>query len=209
MNRKKNAGSIIRTISSLFLIVLAAQIFPNLTSSSGQENSQVQKSWENPWTFNTLQEDGRVNSTFFSFPKVIWNGSAYVDYIYLPSDFHAGIGSVFLQTLPTHTIFFEPRQKNESIGKESWTLQRFDEVSSTWKEDLPITNKIDTFMNSSGIYFSRTTTLKSGSSLTEWYWLKPGSKMKILVTLDAITSGEYRLVLDLDGLYAEKMRQRA
>jgi hypothetical protein len=207
MNRKKNAGSIIRAISSLFLIVLVAQIFPNLTSSSGQANSQFQGSWENPWTFNTLQEDGRVNSTFFSFPKVIWNGSAYVDHVYLPSDFCAGIGSVFLQTLPTHTIFFEPEQKNESIGKESWTLQRFDKENGAWDDDVPVINNLDTFMNSSGIYFSRKTTLQSGSSLTEWYWLKPGSKMKILVTLDAITSGEYRLVWNLDGIYAEKMRQ--
>lgn len=207
MNRKKKEGLTIRTISWLFLIILLVQVFPNLTLSSGQENSQAQGKWENPWTFNTLQEDGRVISTFFAFPKMIWNGSAYVDYIYVPSDLSAGIGSVFLQTLPTHTIFFEPEQKNESIGKESWTVQWFDEASSTWTDDVPTTNDIDTFMNSSGVYFNRKTALKSGSSLTEWYWLKPASKMKISVALDAFTSGEYRLVWNLEGIYAEKMRQ--
>ncbi len=207
MNRKKKVGSTLRTISWLLLILLVAQTFTDLTLSSGQESPQVQGRWENPWTYNTLQEDGRVNATFFSFPKVIWNGSAYVDYIYLPSDFSAGIGSVFLQTLPDYTVFFEPEQKNESIGKESWTVQRFDEASSAWKDDVPTANNIDTSMNSSGIYFSRKTTLKSRSSLTEWYWLKPGSKTKILVTLGAITSGDYRLVWNLDGICAEKMRQ--
>ncbi len=207
MNRKKRARSITKTISWLFLILLMAQVFTNLTLSSGQTDSQIQGKWENPWTFSTLQEDGRVNSTFFSFPKVIWNGSAYVDYIYLPSDFRAGIGSVFLQTQPTHTIFFETEQKNESIGKESWTLQLFDQKCGAWEDDVLIMNNLDTFANSSGMYFSRMTTLKSGSSLTEWYWLKPGSKMKILVTLDAITSGEYRLIWNLEGIYAEKIRQ--
>jgi hypothetical protein len=150
----------------------------------------------------TREEKGRVNSTFFSFPKVIWNGFAYVDYIYVPSDFCGGIGSVFIHVLPGYTVFLDPDQKNESIGRESWGLQKLDTATGEWKPDDAVSNQIGTLMNSSGIYFSRETTFKSGSSSTVWYWLKPGSKLKILFAVNPASSGEYRLVWNLDGIYA-------
>jgi hypothetical protein len=64
--------------------------------------------WENPYTSTTYHSNDEVNSTFYTFPEVIWDGSQYVDYILNSSDMSAGIGSVYIKVCPDHTVFYDP-----------------------------------------------------------------------------------------------------
>jgi hypothetical protein len=69
-----------------------------------------------------------------------------------------------------------------------------------WETDYPTDNNVCYLVNSSGIYFDRTTPLGSGATLDEWYWLRIGSELKISVTLHPVQAGEYRLIWLLNGV---------
>lgn len=195
---------------STFLILLVSFLsipklaFPLEPRIQEPEASAARTVWENPWTLTTFHEDGRVNSTFFSFPKVIWNGSQYVDYIFNSSDMSAGIGSIYIKVSPDHTVFYDPYRREERIRDESWIVEYYNPSDFKWESDYPDDSQVYSLVNSSGIYFNRRTTLQSGSLLDVWYWLKIGSKLKISAILNSARTGEYRLVWALNGVSGTK-----
>ena len=190
------------------MVILAPPIYLDQASSLKPRDSTDRTTWENPWTLTTFRETGKANSTFFSFPKVIWNGSDWVDYIFNSADFSGGIGSVYLKICPSYTVFFDPYRNNESISRESWSIDYLDKASGEWKTDDPVKNEISCTLNSSGIYFSRKTVFESGSSVMVWYWLRIGSKLKILSVFNSVNSGEYRLIWNLEGIFGEQIRHQ-
>jgi hypothetical protein len=82
-------------------------LLPNFIFTSEAHVSSVRTVWENAWTLTTFHENGKVNSTFFPFPQVIWNGSEWVDYIFNSSDISGGIGSVYVKFRPTYATIYE------------------------------------------------------------------------------------------------------
>ena len=194
------------SICLLLVVALTISSIPILSPTARAQASPLRTVWENPCTLTTYQPNGEVNSTFYTFPKVIWNGSQYVNYILNTSDMSAGIGSVYLKVFPDHTIFYDPYQTEETIKNETWMVEHYDALSSTWETYNPVDESVHQLVNSSGIYFDRTTALHSGDTLDESYWLRIGSEMKISVVLHPAQSGEYRLswlLSDVSGTKAQ------
>ena len=189
-----------RLICILFILVVSFPLIPRLASAAEPEASTTRTVWENPYTLTTFGEGGRVNSTFFTFPKVIWNGSQYVDYVLNTSDMSAGIGSVYIKVCPDHTVFYDPDQKEERIANENWAVEYYNASNPAWQSDSAVDNKVCSAVNSSGIYFDRKSTLQSGAVLNVWYLLRIGSELKITVTLNPVLNGNYRLVWALNGV---------
>jgi hypothetical protein len=191
-----------RLICAVLVTVFFISSVPAFTHAAASEAQAVQfrTVWENPYTLTTYHPDDEVNSTFYTFPQVIWNGSQYVDYVLNSSDMSAGTGSVYIKVCPDHTVFYDPYQEEESIGSECWNVECYNASSLEWETDYPACNSVCYLVNSSGIYFERTTTLSSGATLDEWYWLRAGSELKISVTLHPVQATEYRLIWLLSGV---------
>lgn len=204
-NNAQSGDSPLKRIACMFLIVaIAVSSIPEITLAAQSQTSPLRTVWENPFTLTTYHQDNQINSTFYTFPKVIWNGSQYVDYIFNSSDMSAGVGSVYLKVCPTHTVFYDPYRKEERIQNEAWTVEYYDASSANWIIDSPTKHSIQSLTNSSGIYFDRTTTLNSGGTIDEWYWLRIGSSLKISVVLHPVLSGHYKLVWLLNEISATK-----
>jgi len=156
--------------------------------------------WEDPRTLTSYHPGGKVNSTFYTFPKVIWDGSKYVDYIFDSSDMSGGVGSVYIKVNPDDTIFYDPNRQEQRIGSESWIVEYYNALNFRWDIDYPKYNRVNSLVNSSGVYFSRTATLNSGSKFVISYWLRVGSRMKISIELCPATSGRFRFVWLLDDV---------
>ena len=197
-----------RLICAVLVTVFFISSIPAFTLAAGSEAQTVQfrTVWENPYTLTTYHPDNEVNSTFYTFPQVIWNGSQYVNYILNSSDMSAGIGSVYIKVCPDHTVFYDPHQKEEEIESESWNVECYNTSSLEWETDCPISNSVCYLVNSSGIYFDRTTILRSGATLDEQYWLRIGSELKISVTLHPVQATEYSLIWQLGGVSGTKAR---
>jgi hypothetical protein len=195
-----------KLICAMLLAVFFISLIPEFTLATCSETQDVKfrTVWENPFTLTTYHPDNEVNSTFYTFPQVIWNGSQYVDYVLNSSDMSAGIGSVYLKVCPDHTVFYDPYQTQERIQSESWNVESYNTSSLNWEIDSPTENNVCYLVNSSGIYFDRTTTLSSGATLDEWYWLKIGSELKISIILLPAQAAEYRLVWQLNGVAGTK-----
>ena len=191
------------------MLLVAGFIFslmPIFSSEAKAQTPRLRTVWENPYTLTTYHTDNEVNSTFYTFPKVIWNGSQYVDYLFNSSEMSAGIGSVYIKVWPDHTVFYDPYQTEERIKAEAWMVEHYNASNSIWETEKPIDESVHSLVNSSGIYFDRTTTLDSGGSLDEWYWLGIGSEMKISVMFNPVESGEYRMIWLLSDVCATKAR---
>jgi len=197
-----------RLMCAMLLTVLFISSIPAFRCVAGSEAQapQFRTVWENPYTLTTYHPDDEVNSTFYTFPKVIWNGSQYVDYILNSSDMSAGIGSVYIKVCPDHAIFYDPYRREERIKAEDWMVEHYNASSSMWETDTPLDYSVHSLINSSGIYFDRTTKLSSGATLDEWYWLRIGSELKISVILHPAQSGEYRLAWLLSDVFGTKAR---
>jgi hypothetical protein len=107
-----------RLICVLLVVGLVVPLIPVFSPVARAQTPLSRTVWENPYTLTTHNLDNRVNSTFYTFPKVIWNGSQYVDYILNLSDMSAGIGSVYIKVYPEHTVFYDPsaRAPNKPQG---------------------------------------------------------------------------------------------
>ena len=173
-------------------------------ASPEAQTPELRTVWENPYTLTTYHSNGEVNSTFYTFPKVIWDGSQYVDYILNLSDMSAGIGSVYIKVFPDGTVFYDPYQREERIENETWQVEYFNESSFAWQTDGAQDEHVTSLVNSSGIYFDRTTILCSGATLDEWYWLRIGSELKISVILHPVQATEYKLIWLLSGVSGTK-----
>jgi hypothetical protein len=191
---------------ALLVAIIIISLIPTLASSAAASISPWRTVWEDPYTLTTYGPDNVVNTTFYTFPKVIWDGSEYVDCILNSSDMSAGIGSVYLKVCSDHTVFYDPYRTEERIGNESWIVEKYNAVSALWETDSPVDNSVYSSVNSSGIYFDRASTLQSGSRLDVFYWLRIGSKLKISVCLQPNVAGEFRLVWSLNGVPATKAR---
>jgi hypothetical protein len=121
--------------------------------------------WENAYTLATFYEDGKTNKTFFSFPKVIWDGTQWVEYVFHESNMSGGIGSVYIQVLPESTVIYDPERAKKRVGNEFWVAEYYDESAHKWKVDNFIHNEVNYLVNSSGVYFRRKSTLHSNSIL--------------------------------------------
>jgi len=131
----------------VLISLVTVPLFLNLASASEVQASEfeipaVRTVWENAWTLTSFHQDGKVNSTFFSFPKVIWNGSQWVDYIFNPSNMSGGIGSIYIKIHPTHTIIYDPDRTEERIKDERWVVEWYDESAHVWRLDQTIENEI-------------------------------------------------------------------
>jgi hypothetical protein len=191
----------------VYLVFACLMLFsscPRWLSASDGSSSNVKTVWDNPWTHTSYLANGRVNSTFYPFPKVVWNGSQWVDYILNSSDMSGGIGSTYIKVLPSYTIVYDPERTEERIRDECWMVERFNGSANRWVVDNPIANRVDYLVNSTGIFFNRKTTLQSGGSLQVRYGLRIGSSLKIAVSLNPSTTGEYRLVWRLSGVSGMK-----
>lgn len=197
-----------RLICAMLVTVFFISSIPAFTLAEGSEAQALQfrTVWENPYTLTTYHPGNEVNSTFYTFPKVIWNGSQYVDCLFNSSDMSAGIGSVYIKVWPDHTVFYDPYQTEERIKAEAWIAEHYNASNSTWETEKPVGESVHSLVNSSGIYFDRTTTFGSGTTLDEWYWLRIGSKMKISVVFNPRQSGEYRLAWVLTGVSGTKAK---
>ncbi len=80
-------------MTRLHYLLLIAPIIISLVSVftpvAKTQISPLRTVWENPYTLTTYHPGSEVNSTFYTFPKVIWNGSQYADYIFNSSDMKA------------------------------------------------------------------------------------------------------------------------
>jgi hypothetical protein len=202
VNMTKHAN---RIISAFLIVVFLIALTPALGFAVATHTSS-RTVWENPFTQTTFHQDNQVNSTLYTFPKVIWNGSQYVDYIFNSSDMSAGIGSVYIKVCSDHTIFYDPYREEEIIGDEHWTVECYNQSTCSWETDSQVENIVLSSVNSSGIDFERTTTLASGATLDVLYRLEPGSQLKISAMFDPVQDGEYRLVWTLDKVSATKAR---
>ena len=189
-----------RLICVLFLTLFSASMLPPPAFPLATAAQVTRSVWEDPWTLTTFQGDGSANSSFYTFPKVIWNGSQFVDYVFNSSEMSAGIGSVYIKVFSDHTVFYDPYRTQQRIGSESWSVEQYDVSSSAWEVDCPLDNNVHSLVNSSGVYFDRTSTLHSGGQLDVWYWLRAGSKLKISVEYHAAKAGESRMVWSLNDL---------
>jgi hypothetical protein len=197
----------LKKVACMFLVVaIAVSSIPGTTLAAQSQTSPPRTVWENPFTLTTYHQNNEVNSTFFTFPKVIWNGSQYVDYIFNSSDMSAGVGSVYLKVCPTHTVFYDPYRKEERIQSESWIAEYYNTSDLSWTTDLQVSCNVYSLVNSSGIYFDRKTTLVSGATLDVWYWLGIGSKLKISVVLIPALRGEHRLTWLLNGVSGTRVQ---
>jgi|GEM_PF-1543039 len=196
-----------KLICVILVTVFLISSIPVFTLAAGGSETQAEESrtvWESPFTLTTYGPENKVNSTFYTFPQVIWNGSDYIDYILNSSDMSAGIGSVYLKVCPDHTIFYDPYQTQETIQSESWNVEWLNSSTSDWEINSPTSNKVHYLVNSSGIYFDRTTTLSSGATLDEWYFLKISSELKISIIFHPVQAAEYRLQWLLNGINGTK-----
>jgi hypothetical protein len=190
----------------LFIVTLTISSLAIFSPIAKAQTSPWRTVWENPCTLTTFHPDNQVNSTFYTFPKVIWNGTQYIDYIFNPSDMSAGVGSVFFRVYPDHTVFYDPYRKEEMIQGESWIVECLNASDSGWTTDSPVECNIHSLVNSSGIYFNRRATLGSGAALDVWYWLRIGSTLKISVVLHPAQDGEFRLLWLLENVSATSAR---
>lgn len=206
-NNAQSGDSLLKRIACMFLIVaIAVSSIPEITLAAQSQTSPLRTVWENPFTLTTYHQDNQINSTFYTFPKVIWNGSQYVDYIFNSSDMSAGVGSVYLKVCPTRTVFYDPYREEERIQSESWIAEYYNMSDLSWSTDVQTGCNIYSIVNSSGIYFDRKTTLVSGASLDVWYWLRIGSKLKISVVLVPALRGEYKLTWLLNGVSGTRVQ---
>ena len=99
-----------RLTCAILVTVLFISFIPTFTvvAGSASQTAQLRTVWENPFTLTTYHPDDEVNSTFYTVPQVIWDGSQYVDYILNSSDMSAGIGSVYIKVCSDHTVFYDP-----------------------------------------------------------------------------------------------------
>lgn len=158
--------------------------------------------WENPFTQTTYRSDNEINSTFYTFPKVIWDGSQYVDYIFNSSDMSAGIGSVYIKICSDHTVFYDPYRTEVMIGDENWNVESYNESTCSWDVDSHLEDTVLSSFNQSAINFERKTTLSSGATLDVSYELQPGSRLKISTAFCPVQDGNYRLVWTLKAISA-------
>jgi len=194
-----------KIVSAFCITAFLMSLIPVFTFAN-EPKSALRTVWENPFTQTTFRSTNEVNSTFYTFPKMIWDGSQYVESIYNSSDMSAGIGSVYLKVFPDHTVFYDPYRTEERIERETWTVEYYNASSSVWLADSPVDEDFHSKVDSFGIYFDRKTTLNSGSTIEESYWLRIGSELKISVALHAVQSGVYRVVWLLDGISGTKAR---
>lgn len=195
-----------KLVCTLLIVVLTFSSLAIFSPTAKAQASPLRTVWENPYTLTTFHPNNQVNSTFYTFPKVIWNGTQYVDYIFNPADASAGIGSVYLKVSRDSTVFYDPYQKEEMIQDESWIVECLDASHSGWAADFPVECNVYSLVNSSGIYFNRHATLVSGASLDVWYWLRIGSTLKISVVLHPAKEGKFRLLWLLSDVSASKAR---
>jgi hypothetical protein len=176
-----------RLISTLFIGLVILGSWRAYARASGNP-SAVKTVWENPWTLTTSYGDGKFNSTFFSFPKVVWNGSQWVDYIFNSSDISGGIGSVYVKFLPTYATIYDPNRTEVRVQEERWAIEWYNESVNRWTPDDSSCDIIKCITNSSGIFFIRTSMLQSGSVLEVSYILRKGASLKYLVKLTSAAS---------------------
>lgn len=196
-----------RLICIVLLGLVLIPLSPNLAFASEEPQvSTVRTVWEDACTLTSFHEDGKVNSTFFSFPKVIWNGSQWVDYIFASSDMSGGIGSVYVKFRPTHATIYDPNRTEVRIQDERWIAEWYDESVHRWRPDESSYDEISYTTNSFSICFIRTSTLRSGSVLKVSYILKKGAKLKYLIELTSATTRKYRIVWKLAGINGTRAR---
>jgi hypothetical protein len=104
-----------RPMCATLVIVFLISSIPAFSFAAGSEAQapQFRTVWENPYTLTTYHPSDEVNSTFYTFPKVIWNGSQYVDCVFNSSDMSAGIGSVYIKVLADHAVFYDPIRRRK------------------------------------------------------------------------------------------------
>jgi len=129
-----------RLICMVLITLVTVPLFLSLVSASevqasASEVSAARTVWENAWTLTSFHQDGKINSTFFSCPKVIWNGSHWVDYIFNSSDMSGGIGSVCVKFRPTYATIYDPKRTEVRIQDERWMAEWYDESIKVWKRD--------------------------------------------------------------------------
>lgn len=164
-----------RLICVMLMNMILLPLLPNLIFTSEAHVSSVRTVWENAWTLTTFHDDGRVNSTFFTFPKVIWNGSQWVDYIFNSSDMSGGVGSVYVKFRPTYATIYDPNRTEIRIQNERWVAEWYDESAKGWRSDESYCDEISYMTNSSGICFIRKSSLYSGSILKVFLCLRKRS----------------------------------
>lgn len=195
-----------RLILVALICVILFPLIPRSVYASEARVSLARTVWENAYTLTTFHEDGKINKTIFSFPKVIWDGSQWVDYILNASDMSGGIGSIYIKVLPSSTVIYDPERTEERVRDELWVAEYYDASTHEWKIDNPIDNEVIYSVNSSGLYFTRKSTLHSNSILETCYALRKGSKLKISVLFKSACYGKYRLVWKLMGIYGTRVR---
>jgi hypothetical protein len=189
----------------LLVVGLVTSLIPIFIHTDATQMS-LRTVWENPYTLTTYHPDNQINSTIYTFPKVIWNGSQYVDYLLNSSEMSAGIGSAYIKVCNDHTVFYDPYQTEERIEAETWAVESCHAPTFMWETEKPVEETVHSLVNSSGIYFERITALDSGSSLEEWYRLEIGAQLKISVILHPAQSGTYRLIWLLSGVSCSRAR---
>ncbi len=170
-----------------------------------ESDSEQNTFWENAFTQTSVLENGRYNSTIFSFPKALWNGTQWVDHIFNSSDNSGGIGSTYIKVLPTHTVIYDPTRSKELVKNENWRIERLEESTSNWVTDIAVKSNTESVTNSSGVYFIRKTLLQSGSTSEVSYALTIGTRLKITLKFNPILSGMYRIFWCLRGVSGEIM----
>jgi hypothetical protein len=181
-------------------------LLPNFIFTSEAHVSSVRTVWENAWTLTTFHENGKVNSTFFPFPQVIWNGSEWVDYIFNSSDISGGIGSVYVKFRPTYATIYDPNRTEVRIQNERWVAEWYDESTNLWRYDESYYDEISCATNSSGICFIRKSRLHSNSILKVSYVLEKGARLKYVIELTSATTRTYRIVWKLEGINGNRAR---
>ena len=165
------------------------------------------RGWDNAWT-ETIFGNGTppFKTIVYSTPQVIRNGSQWIDYIFDASDMSGGIGSVYVKFGPSYATIYDPDRTEVRIKDERWIAEWYDESVNEWRHDSSSYNEINYVTNSSGIYFWRSSTLESNSTLEVWYILRKGSKLKYWIKLTSATKRKYRIVWKLSGIMGIKAR---
>ncbi|MDH5770341.1 MAG: hypothetical protein OEZ25_03530 [Candidatus Bathyarchaeota archaeon] len=195
-----------RLICVTLMSMILLPLLPNFIFTSEAHVSSVRTVWENAWTLTTFHENGKVNSTFFTVPKVIWNGSQWVGYIFNSSDMSGGIGSVYVKFRPTYATIYDPNRTEVRIQDERWVVEWYDEPTNGWRSDESYYDEISYTTNSSGICFIRKSSLYSGSILKVSYVLEKGARLKHLIELTSSTTRTYRIVWKLEGINGNRAR---
>lgn len=195
-----------RLICVTLMSMILLPLLPNFIFTSEAHVSSVRTVWENAWTLTTFHEDGKVNSTFFTVPKVIWNGSQWVDYVFNSSDISGGIGSVYVKFRPTYATIYDPNRTEVRIQDERWVVEWYDESTNGWRSDESYYDEISYTANSSGICFIRKSRLYSGSILKVSYVLEKGARLKYFIELTSAAARTYRIVWKLEGINGNRAR---